>query len=115
MTPLYDVLTAQPSLDQGQVPRKKFKLAMSVGKTRHYAIHDIVPRHFMQTADIAGVGTPTMKAIFEDIQANAERQAQAVNTSMPCNFPDQLMTATMAAISPRVRLIAGAMATDSHR
>lgn len=111
MTPLYDVLTAQPSLDQGQVPRKKFKLAMSVGKNRHYAIHDIVPRHFMQTADIAGVGTPTMKAIFEDIQTNAERQVQAVITSLPGNFPDQLVTATMAAISHRVRVIAGSMAT----
>ncbi len=114
MTPLYDVLTAQPSLDQDQVSRKKFKLAMSVGKNRHYAIHDIVPRHFMQTADIAGVGTLTMKAIFEDIQANAERQAQAVVNSLPGNFPDQLMTSTMAAISHRVRLIAGAMATASH-
>ena len=36
MTPLYDVLTAQPSLDDGQIPRKKFKLAMSVGTNRHY-------------------------------------------------------------------------------
>ncbi|WP_432289470.1 type II toxin-antitoxin system HipA family toxin (plasmid) [Aminobacter sp. BA135] len=114
MTPLYDVLTAQPSLDQGQVSRKKFKLAMSVGKNHHYAIHDIVPRHFMQTADLAGVGTPTMKAIFEDIQANAERQAQAVVNSLPGNFPDQLMTSTLAAISHRVRLIAGAMAMASH-
>jgi serine/threonine-protein kinase HipA len=114
MTPLYDVLTAQPSLDQGQVSRKKFKLAMSVGKNHHYAIHDIVPRHFMQTADLAGVGSPTMKAIFEEIQANAERQAQAVVNSLPGNFPDQLMTSTMAAISHRVRLIAGAMATASH-
>lgn len=114
MTPLYDVLTAQPSLDQGQVSRKKFELAMSVGKNHHYAIHDIVPRHFMQTADLAGVGTPTMKAIFEDIQANAERQAQAVVNSLPGNFPDQLMTSTMAAISHRVRLTAGAMATASH-
>ncbi|WP_439502568.1 HipA domain-containing protein [Aminobacter ciceronei] len=114
MTPLYDVLTAQPSLDQGQASRKKFNLAMSVGKNRHYAIHDIAPRHFMQTANLAGVGTPTMKAIFEDIQANAERQAQAVVNSLPGNFPDQLMTSTMAAISHGVRLTAGAMATASH-
>ncbi len=55
-----------------------------------------------------------MKAIFEEIQANAERQAQAVVNSLPGNFPDQLMTSTMAAISHRVRLIAGAMATASH-
>lgn len=105
MTPLYDVLTAQPSLDQRQIPRKKFKLAMSVGKKRHYAIHDIMPRHFMQTADLAGVGTPTMRAIFEDIEANAERQAQDVIASLPGSFPDQLVTSTMAAIEHRSRLI----------
>jgi serine/threonine-protein kinase HipA len=70
MTPLYDVVTAQPSLDADQIPRKKFKLAMSAGKSRHYAIREIMPRHFMQTADLAGVGTTVMRAIFEDIAAN---------------------------------------------
>lgn len=35
MTPLYDVLTAQPRLDSRHVDRKKFKLAMSVGLKRH--------------------------------------------------------------------------------
>lgn len=103
MTPLYDVLTAQPSLDDGQIPRKKFKLAMSVGKNHHYTIQDIVPRHFMQTADLAGVGTPMMKSIFEDIGANAERQAQAVVAALPHNFPDQLVTSTLAAITERIR------------
>lgn len=106
MTPLYDVLTAQPSLDEGQIPRKKFKLAMSAGKNRHYAIHDIMARHFVQTADLAGVGTPVMRAIFEDIAANAEGQAQVVIASLPNSFPDQLVTSTMAAIKHRTQLLA---------
>jgi serine/threonine-protein kinase HipA len=114
MTPLYDVLTAQPSLDTDQIPRKKFKLAMSAGKNRHYAIHDIMPRHFMQTADLAGVGTPTMRAIFDDLTANAERQAQAVTTSLPKNFPDQLTTSTMAAITQRAQLLADSGTAVSH-
>lgn len=114
MTPLYDVLTAQPSLDEGQIPRKKFKLAMSVGKNRHYAIHDIVPRHFMQTADFAGVGTPVTKAILEDIAANAERQAEAVIAALPNGYPDQLLTSTMAAISHRARLVADSLPAASH-
>ncbi len=114
MTPLYDVLTAQPSLDEGQIPRKKFKLAMSVGKNRHYAMQDIVPHHFVQTADLAGVGTPAMKAIFEDIAANAERQAQAAIAALPNGFPDQLVTSTMAAISYRTRLVAGSLSGASH-
>jgi serine/threonine-protein kinase HipA len=61
MTPLYDVLSAQPSLDAGQTQRKKFKLAMSVGKKRHYALNDIVPRHFVQTAEIAGIGSSMIR------------------------------------------------------
>jgi len=114
MTPLYDVLTAQPSLDEGQISRKKFKLAMSVGRNRHYAIHDIVPRHFMQSADLSGVGTAAMKAIFEDITANAEQQAKAAIAKLPNGFPDQLVTSTMAAINRRVQLVAASLSRASH-
>ena len=41
LTPLYDVLTAQPSLDDRQIERKQMKLAMSVGDSRHYKIEEI--------------------------------------------------------------------------
>lgn len=110
MTPLYDVLTAQPSLDDGQISRRKFKLAMSVGANRHYAIHDIVPRHFLQTAGMAGVGAQAMKAIFEDIATHAERQAEAVIAALPQDYPEQLVTSTMTALSHRTRLIADTLA-----
>ncbi|TDQ28019.1 type II toxin-antitoxin system HipA family toxin [Phyllobacterium brassicacearum] len=40
MTPLYDVMTAQPSLDANRVPRNKFKLAMSVGTQSMTLCHD---------------------------------------------------------------------------
>ncbi len=38
LTPLYDVLTAQPSLEVRQIESKQMKLAMSVGTKRHYRI-----------------------------------------------------------------------------
>ena len=107
MTPLYDVLTAQPSLDAGQIPRKKFKLAMSVGKNRHYSVPDIMPRHFLQTADIAGVGTPAMRRIFDDIAENVEKQADKVIMSLPRGFPEQLVDAVKSAIVKRAALLAG--------
>ncbi len=106
MTPLYDVLTAQPSLDTGQIPRKKFKLAMSVGKNRHYSVPDIMPRHFLQTADIAGVGTPVIRRIFDDIAENVERQADEVIMSLPRGFPEQLVDAVKLAIGKRAALLA---------
>ncbi|RWA78316.1 type II toxin-antitoxin system HipA family toxin [Mesorhizobium sp.] len=108
MAPLYDVLTAQPSLDAGQITRKKFKLAMAVGKSRHYSVHEIVPRHFIQTADIAGVGTPVMRRIFEDIAGNAEKQADTVISSLPRGFPGQVVDSVRLAIGRRAMLLAGA-------
>ncbi|WP_201841397.1 type II toxin-antitoxin system HipA family toxin [Microvirga zambiensis] len=114
LTPLYDVLTAQPSLDQNQIPRNKFKFAMSVGKNRHYAIHEIMPRHFLQTAALSGVGTPAMQAVFEDIAGNAGRQAETVVAALPRSFPEQLVTSTMAALTHRTRLIADSLSADAH-
>jgi serine/threonine-protein kinase HipA len=106
MTPAYDVLTAQPSLDAGQIPRKKFKLAMSVGKNRHYDVHEIMPRHFLQTADLAGVGLPAMRSIIEDLAEAAPRKAAAVIEALPQDFPVQLVDSVMTAISERSRLLA---------
>jgi serine/threonine-protein kinase HipA len=106
MTPAYDVLTAQPSLDAGQIPRKKFKLAMSVGKNRHYDVHEIMPRHFLQTADLAGVGLRAMRSIVEDLGQAAQRKAAAVIEALPQDFPVQLVDSVMTAISERSRLLA---------
>lgn len=104
LTPLYDVLTAQPSLDAGQMQQKKFKLAMSVGKIRHYPIGGILPRHFMQTAGLAGVGARLMRAIFEDLGANAVKQTDTVIASLPHGFPDQLVTSVRTAVQERALL-----------
>lgn len=106
MTPLYDVLTAQPSLETGQIPRKKFNLAMSVGKNRHYSVPDIMPRHFLQSADIAGVGTPFLRRIFDDIAENVEKQADEVIMSLPRGFPEQLVDPVKSAIGKRAALLA---------
>ena len=100
------MLTAQPSLDTKQIPRKKFKLAMSVGKNRHYSVPDIMPRHFLQTADIAGVGTPVMRRIFDDIAENVEKQADEVIVSLPRGFPEQLVDSVKSAIGKRAALLA---------
>lgn len=108
LTQLYDVLTAQPSLDGGQIRHKEFKLAMSVGRNRHYPVDAIMPRHFLQTAALAGVGTPLMQAIFKDLAENALKQTGAVIASLPRGFPEQLVTSVRAAVEARARLLAEA-------
>ena len=106
LTRLYDVLTAQPSLDGGQIRHKEFKLVMSVGRNRHYLVDAVKPRHFLQTAALAGVGTPLMQAIFKDLAENAVKQTDAVIASLPNEFPEQLVTSVRAAVEKRASLLA---------
>jgi serine/threonine-protein kinase HipA len=108
MTPLYDVLSAQPSLDTRQVPRGKFKLAMAAGKANHYAVHDIAPRHFLQTADLSGVGKSAVLSLCEDLSENAQRQSAAVVDNLPRGLPEQLVTSVTTAIAHRAGLLAAA-------
>ncbi|PSH56828.1 hypothetical protein CU100_15985 [Phyllobacterium endophyticum] len=68
----------------------------------------------MQAADLCGVGTLAMKAMFEDIEANAEQPAGAAIAALPNGFPDQLVTSTLAAISHRVRLVADLLSRTPH-
>jgi serine/threonine-protein kinase HipA len=106
LTPLYDVLTAQPSLDAGQIQQKRFRLAMAVGRNRHYAVEGIMPRHFLQTAALAGVGAALTRTIFEDLAANTESQTAVVIDALPRGFPDQLASSVLAAVKSRAGLLA---------
>jgi len=55
LTPIYDVISAQPMFDARQIPHKDFRLAMSLGQKPRYKIQDIQRRHFHQTAEKAGL------------------------------------------------------------
>ena len=72
MTPLYDVLTAQPSLDAHQVHKKQIKLAMFVGDNRHYVIDYIKGRHFVQTTERAGLSRTIAVEALNEIRESAQ-------------------------------------------
>lgn len=67
-----------------------------------------MPRHFLQTAELSGVGSPLMRSIFEDLAANTEKQIDAVINTLPSGFPNQLITSVRAAIKCRAGLLADA-------
>jgi serine/threonine-protein kinase HipA len=105
LTPLYDVLSAQPSLDAKQIQRKAFKLAMSVGKNRHYAMNEILPRHFIQTAEISGVGASVVHSIFKDLVENFEPAFSKVLKALPEGFPEELTNSIRVAAIRRIGVI----------
>ena len=83
------MLSSQPSLDAGQIQRKHFKLAMSVGKIHHYFTHQILPRRFVQTAEQAGVSRKIVERVIDDLKANANRKAAEVINGLQSELPLQ--------------------------
>lgn len=79
---------------------------MSIGKNRHYSIDNIMPRHFLQTAELAGVGAPLVHRVFADLAETAVRRTDDVIAALPQDFPDELVTAVRTAVRERARLLA---------
>lgn len=108
LTPLYDVLTAQPSLDAGQVQRKQMKLSMSVGTNRHYRIGEIQRRHFVQTAIAAGLPKSAIAAVLEEVAERALKALQTVEAGLPKDFPAALHASVSKGVTERVNVLAAA-------
>lgn len=105
LTPLYDILSAQPSLDSRQIERKQMKLAMSVGDNRHYKIGDITLRHFIQTADKANLPKSLVKNVTEEIADTSEKTIEKLGNKLPKDFPDELHQSISTAFLSRITAI----------
>jgi len=105
MTPLYDVLSAQPAVDVSQMRRSRFRLSMAVGTRRHYMIESIQPRHFVQTALAAGIGASIVEAIFDDLISGIPRALHDTLNALPNGFSATLVTSIQAAVLSRLRLL----------
>jgi serine/threonine-protein kinase HipA len=102
LTPLYDILTAQPSLDARQIERKEMRLAMSLGTNRHYKIYEVLGRHFLQTGNSAGLPKPLVRGAIEQVVATAEAALQAVEAALPAEFPETIHASVKAAALSRI-------------
>lgn len=102
LTPFYDVLTAQPSLDAHQIRRNQFKLAMSVGNSRRYRIFDIHGRHFVETGRAAGLSAQLIGQAIDEIRESFEHAFRDVEQHLPAHFPEAIHASV--AVSARERL-----------
>lgn len=105
LTPLYDVLTAQPSLDAHQIERRQMKLAMSVGDNRHYRIDEIAARHFFQTAERAGLPKTLVRQAVEDVVSGMAKAIDQLGAELPTGFPLGLHEAVKAGTLARLRVL----------
>ena len=105
LTPLYDVMSAQPAVDAGQLRRNKFKLANAVGDNRHYVIDTIMPRHFVQTAVKCGIAAAMVEEICAELAECADTAIEETLASLPDDFPAALAESITGGMRARLRLI----------
>ena len=105
LTPLYDVMSVQPAVDEGQLRTNKMKLAMAVGDNRHYVVGWIMPRHFVQTAIKSGIPETVVQEIFGELLANEENAVDQAVNSLPEEFPQELAESIIGGLMTRLRLL----------
>lgn len=90
LTPLYDVMSLQPSVDALQVRRREFTLAMAAGSNRHYKVDETLPRHFLQTAASAGIDVSISEVWLSEIAGRLASAVDEVRTAVGSSVPEAL-------------------------
>ena len=91
LTPLYDILSAWPIAGTGvqEVPPAKLRMAMALrGKSPHYFVKSIQPRHFLETAQREGY-TGMADSMYR-MGTRALGALQKVAQRLPDDFPQAL-------------------------
>ena len=100
---MYDVMSTKPLLDTGQLRRNHMRLAMVVGDNRHYRVHDILPRHFLQSAARAEMPGHAVSEIMEQLCIQKPAAIDSVRDVMPLDFPLQVRDSITEGILHRLR------------
>ncbi|WP_138466610.1 type II toxin-antitoxin system HipA family toxin [Poseidonocella sp. HB161398] len=101
LTPLYDILTAQPALESRGIERKQMRLAMSAGERGHYRIDKLHGRHFVQTAQKAGMSRRGAAALVEELAEAVPGAVEAALDGLPAGFPEALAATVARGIAAR--------------
>ena len=101
MTPFYDVLTVQPSVDARKVPFKHFPLAMRMGNSNHYKLRDIQTRHIIQPGMACRLSRDFATGVLEEIAGEAVEVMGRVFNELPRDFPDDLISSVKEAVKVR--------------
>lgn len=109
LTPFYDVLSAQPAVDAGQIAQNRFRLAMSAGTNRHYRLNEVTGRHFVQSGKSAGLGTGLMRAAINELMDRARDAPTVAREAMPVDFAEPVHDSIAAALATRLPRLSSAL------
>lgn len=102
LTPLYDVLTLEPSYKARQIEKKQMRLSLSVGAKRHYKLGEITKRHFEQTGEVAALPKKLIAEAIESVVCSIESALDRVKADLPDDFPESIPESVTSAVASRL-------------
>jgi len=91
LTPVYDVISAYPLAAKRQIETRKMNMAMALnGKNKHYAWHEIMPRHWFDESKKVDFPASEMNTIIEQTLDRIEAVIADVTSRLPAEFPDDI-------------------------
>jgi serine/threonine-protein kinase HipA len=106
LTPLYDIISTQPSLDAGQIRQNQMKLAMAVGTNKHYVVNTIVGRHFVQTAKACGLPDRMATDVIAELKDTAVASIEQARAALPKDFPEMIAASIADGTKKRLKALA---------
>lgn len=106
LAPLYDVVSAQPSVDAHQIRHNQMKLAMAVGDRRHYVVGTVAARHFIQSAHQAGMARGAVIQIIDELLETCPRALDETLAGLPRDFPQDIPHSIATAVRTRLDQLA---------
>ncbi|MEC4045808.1 type II toxin-antitoxin system HipA family toxin [Proteus mirabilis] len=107
LTPLYDIMSIYPNFGGRGLNPRDAKLAMGLKASRgkKYAIEQIFPRHFYQTAEAVGFDPSLMSDILRYFYQEMDDVIQRVKQQLPEDFPSEISNTILDGMKARaVRL-----------
>ena len=84
LTPMYDVLSAHPLMENEDFVAQRVKMAMALrGKRPHYHWQRIKPRHWLSTAKACGFPGDEMEGIISEVLASMDAVINRVEFQVP--------------------------------
>jgi serine/threonine-protein kinase HipA len=105
LAPLYDVISAQPARDAGQMRRSEMRLAMAVGDNRHYVVDSILPHHFIQTGIAGGLNAKIVSGMLHDLKSRSDAAIEQAARELPSDLPAGMFESIAEGVHRRARLI----------
>ena len=103
LTPLYDVMSAEP---YPEFPIQKTKLAMAIGGKGYYRLNQIQLRHFYQTGQKTGLREQDMDSLFSDLAMQMEDAIVRVAAlASEAGMPKSTYEPILAGVDKRARMI----------